>query len=129
MLHSSTMVAAPVDVVWPILVTVAHWPRWGPTVTAVDCDVATISQGTRGRVRTPVGVWLPFEVTHVETQRCWSWRVAGVQATEHRVAPAAGGCEVSFGVPVWAPAYLPVCALALRRIAALAERDHSGRAK
>ena len=46
----------------------------------------------------------------------------GIPATGHRVIPQDGGCLVTFTVPWWAPAYLPVCALALRRIERLATR-------
>jgi hypothetical protein len=36
------------------------------------------------------------------------------------VVPDGDGCRVTFGVPIWAPAYLAVCALALKRIEDLA---------
>jgi hypothetical protein len=65
---------------------------------------------------------LPYTVTAFEPGRYWSWSVAGIPATGHRVVPQAGGCLVTFTVPWWAPAYLPVCALALRRIERLATR-------
>jgi hypothetical protein len=48
--------------------------------------------------------------------------VAGIPATGHRVVPDPGGCVVTFTVPWWAPFYLPVCAVALRRIERLAAR-------
>lgn len=116
-------VAAPPDRVWSLLVDVAQWPRWGPTVADAEVTGAStdglIGAGSRGRVRTAAGFWLPFEVTSFEPGRQWSWRVAGVPATTHRVRPVDGGCEVSFAVPLWAPAYLAVCAVALRRIEAL----------
>ena len=62
------------------------------------------------------GVWVPFRVTAFERGRRWAWSVAGVPATTHLVEPIAGGCRVTFGVPVLAAAYAPVCAVALRRI-------------
>jgi hypothetical protein len=71
---------------------------------------------------------VPFEVTEiVETPelRQWSWSVAGVPATTHRVGAIARvegrGCVVELGAPWWAPAYLPVLELGTRRLAALAE--------
>jgi len=42
--------------------------------------------------------------------------VANIAATRHEVQPLPHGCRVVFGVPWWAPAYLPVCAVALHRI-------------
>ena len=65
---------------------------------------------------------LPYTVTAFEPGRYWSWSVAGIPATGHRIVPQGGGCVVTFTVPWWAPAYLPVCALALRRIERLATR-------
>ncbi|WP_326966499.1 hypothetical protein [Arthrobacter sp. CG_A4] len=73
-------------------------------------------------MRTILGVALPYTVTGFEAGRYWSWSVAGIPATGHRVIPQEGGALVTFTVPWWAPAYLPVCALALRRIERLATR-------
>ena len=117
------------EVVWGVLVDTAVWPRWGPTVAGVELEAGEagvdggtrIAAGSRGRVRTPVGLWLPFAVTEWVPGERWAWRVAGVPATAHAVRPTgAGGAEVTIEVPWWAPAYLPVCELAVRRIAALA---------
>jgi len=75
----------------------------------------------RGRVQSAAGLWLPFAITHWEPGRAWSWRVAGVPATGHRVDPLGPRrCRVSFLIPRWAPFYRPVCRLALRRLAARA---------
>jgi hypothetical protein len=52
--------------------------------------------------------------------RSWAWEVAGIGATRHEVRPADDGAVVAFGVPWWAPAYLPVLAIALQRIAQMA---------
>ncbi len=76
--------------------------------------------GSRGKVRTVLGPALPYTVTAFEAGRYWSWSVAGIPATGHRVVPCGAGCLVTFTVPWWAPAYLPVCALALRRMERLA---------
>jgi len=72
-------------------------------------------------VRTPVGPWLPYEVTAFDPPRSWAWSVLSVPATNHVIAPAPGGCRVSFAVPTPAFAYLAVCRVALERIAALLE--------
>ena len=119
-LSVSRVVAAPVDRVWDLLVEVAAWPEWGPTVADVELGTSRIGAGSRGRVRTPVGLWLPFAVTSFEPGRSWWWSVGGVPATGHVVRPVPQGTEVTFTVPWWAPGYLPVCALALRRLERLA---------
>ena len=118
-------IAAPADVVWRLLTDTAQWPAWGPSISGVepepaDTAPAGLAPGSRGRVRTVLGLSLPYTVTAFEAGRYWSWSVAGIPATGHRVVPESGGCLVTFTVPWWAPAYLPVCALALRRIGQLA---------
>ncbi len=81
---------------------------------------AVIGAHTTGRVLTPVGVGLTFVVTSYDEGRSWGWEVAGVRATHHLVEPAGGGATVTFGAPWWAPWYLPVLEVALRRLAHLA---------
>jgi len=89
----------------------------GPERPAVDAPARRIGPGMRGRVKTALGLWLPFEITDWEAGRRWSWRVAGVPATDHVVEPLGPGrCRVAFAVPRWAPFYLPVCRAALRRL-------------
>ncbi len=114
-------IAAPSHAVWDVLVDLEAWPVWGPTVSgaALECS-GPLGPGARGRIITPLGVPLPFEITEFVDGRVWAWKVLGVQATRHEVIAARGGCVVSFGAPVWAPAYLSVMAIALPRIARLA---------
>ena len=112
----SRRVTASPEVVWALLVDLDAWPSWGPSVAAASLDDDRLRLGSRGTVRTAVGLSLRFEVTEFEEGRRWAWWVAGVPATGHRVDPRPDGCEVTFDVPRWAPAYLAVCWLALRRI-------------
>jgi len=109
--------AAP-DAAWALLASTGTWTRWGPSVTAVEPAAADLAEGLVGRVRTPVGVWLPFRITHLEAGRSWAWSVLGIPATTHTVEAVDDGCRVTFGVPAPAFPYLLVCRLALRRIAA-----------
>lgn len=112
--------AAP-DTVWQILIDLDAWPVWGPTVAGAEMEGgAALRLGARGRVWTPVGVPLPFEIISFEPGRVWGWKVAGVPATRHGVEPQGSGCRAWMSAPVWAPAYLPVLAIALRRIEGLA---------
>lgn len=105
------------DVVWSLLVDLDAWPRWGPSVRSASLDdPAPLGLGSTGQVRTAVGLALPFTITSFEPGRSWAWSVAGVPATTHAVRPARGGCVLSMGAPLWAPAYLPVLAAALVRI-------------
>lgn len=105
---------------WELLTDTERWPEWGPSVRAVDCDDQFIEPDSTGRVRVPGGLWVPFRITGCEPYR-WTWRVAGIPATGHRVDPPAEGvpeerCRVVFELPVLAVGYVPVCIRALDRI-------------
>ena len=107
--------ARPEDV-WELFVDTRRWSDWGPSVTDVKSSDRYIRRGTTGKIRTPVGVWLPFEVTKYDEGSYWSWKVARIGVTGHRVEPVAGGTRVTFEVPVYAIGYAPVCRRALERI-------------
>jgi hypothetical protein len=114
-------ISATPEAAWEVLIDLQDWPRWGPTVSGAELDgPGPLQLGSRGKVWTPVGLPLPFEINEFVAGRVWAWRVAGVSATRHEVIPTRGGCRLSFGVPVWAPAYLSIMAIALPRIERLA---------
>lgn len=122
MLPVSRTIAAPPDAVWALLVDVESWPRWEPTVGLawLDDGLSVIRSGSTGKVQAPLGPALPFSITEFVPGRRWAWRVAGVPATSHEVEPVGAGTRVTFRVPLWAPGYVAVCALALRRLERLA---------
>ena len=122
-LNTSAQIHTPAAVAWALLTDTRAWPRWGPRIRAVDAPTHFITAGTRGRVQTAVGVWLPFEITHWEEGSHWSWTVAGIPATGHLIeATGPDSCRVTFTIPAWAPFYPPVCRAALRAIGRLAIR-------
>jgi len=76
-----------------------------------------IRKGSRGRVLTAIGVWLPFEIVEYEHTLFWSWKVASVKATGHRIQTTdTGDCSLWFDIPIIAAAYSLVCRMALDRI-------------
>jgi len=92
-------------------------------VRAVDAPQRFINAGMRGRVQTTPGLWLPFAITGWEEGRSWAWRVGGIPATGHIVRPTGPDtCRITFTVPAWAPFYVPVCRIALTRLAGLARQ-------
>ena len=120
--RASIEIAAPVGTVWPLLAEFRWWPRWGPTVRAVVADADSVAPGVRGRVRTPLGAWLPFEITSVEPGRSWHWTVAGVRATGHHLtAVDSGRTRADFTVSGWFAPYVLVLHAGLRRLKRLAE--------
>lgn len=117
-------IAADPAAAWDLLTDLDRWPEWGPSITGATLDApGRFETGATGTMRTVVGATLAFELTDVVDAHRWSWDVGGIPATAHVVDPVTDGVRVSFGVPVWAPPYLAVCALALRRIDALLSED------
>ncbi|MGU3290913.1 SRPBCC family protein [Williamsia sp. M5A3_1d] len=112
----------PAASVWDVITDLTAWPEWGPSVSGAQLDSpGGLSAGAQGKVWTPVGVPLPFTITEFTPGRAWAWRVAGIPATRHEVIPRGENrCVLSFGVPLWAPAYLTIMAIALPRIERLA---------
>lgn len=117
----SRVVEAPAEDVWDLLTDTERWPEWGPSVSAVTATDRYIQTGTTGEVRTPIGVSVPFEITHSEPYR-WTWTVARIPATGHRVDRLADDrCDVAFELSPLAAGYVPVCRRALDRIAGIVE--------
>jgi hypothetical protein len=108
------------------LIDTTTWPQWGPSVTEVECGNQFIRQGTEGRVKTVGGFWLPFTISRYEEGRFWSWKVAGIPATGHRIEPQEDGfCTLTFEVPILAAPYTFICKIALNRIAVILEEKYS----
>lgn len=115
----SRQIDASLDRVWDLFIDTQQWPRWGPSITTVECRDRRISEGTTGRIRTVGGLRVSFVVTSCADHR-WTWRVAGIPATGHRVERVDGGCRAAFEIPLLAAPYAAVCRRALRNIDALA---------
>ena len=104
-------------IVWEIITDTRLWPRWGPTVKKVHLSKRFIRIGSRGKVLTFLGVWLPFVIDEYEHESFWSWKVATIKATGHRVqASENGGSNLWFEIPMIAAPYAVVCQMALSRI-------------
>ncbi|MBJ7339595.1 SRPBCC family protein [Mycolicibacterium sp.] len=122
MLTTARTMAVPPSAAWRVLTDLEAWPQWGPSVTGAELTgPGPLRLGSTGKIFTPFGVPVPFEITEFDDGRSWAWKVLGVPATRHTVATVPDGCRVSFGVPTWATLYLAVCAIALKRIEDLAK--------
>ena len=106
------------SIVWEIITDTKQWPHWGPTVKNVQLSERHIRIGSRGRVLTSLGVWLPFVIDEYEQARFWSWKVANIKATGHRVqVTETGDTQLWFDMPIIAAPYVVVCQMALGRSA------------
>ena len=109
--------------VWELLTDTSRWPEWGLSISEVECGQRYITQGTTGRVKTVFGFWIPFRIDEFEEGKNWSWSVARIKATGHRVESIGlRHCRVIFTVPILAAPYLVVCKVALIRIKRILEK-------
>jgi hypothetical protein len=114
------VIDAPCHQVWKLLIDTESWPLWGPSVTAVQCAERYIGPKSQGKLRTPVGLWLPFRISAFEEGEFWKWQVAGIAATGHRLRPITDNrCQLIFEMPWIAAPYSLVCKIAANRIAQL----------
>ncbi len=115
-------ISAPVDLVWDLLTETRYWNLWSPMMRIVD-GPSRIGVGSTGRVRTLLGFWIPFEITHYLAQDHWEWNLSGIRGTTHRVqAGREGGTTVTFTAPIWAAPYGLVMWIELRRLDRLARQ-------
>jgi hypothetical protein len=116
------IIRAPSHEVWNLLVDTSRWAEWGPSIRAVECFDRLLTPLSAGRIKTVLGFSVPFAVSHFKPGKAWSWRVLGIPATTHSVESLGKNlCRLFFGVPIVAFPYLPICLMAIRRIAELTE--------
>ena len=115
-------IAAPGDRVWSLLTEFEHWPSWGVSIRRVESAADRVATGVDGRVQTVAGFWLPFTIEDVTPGQFWTWEVAGIGATGHRLTPLGDGdCRAEFTAPWPAAPYLAVLRISLHRLKTLAE--------
>ena len=116
--------AVPADSVWVLLTEPQYWPDWGPSVRSAELRAPKMQLGATGSVKTIVGLELDFEITAYEEGSRWAWKVAGMDATDHRVESLGPDrCRVGFGVGWPAAPYLAVCQVALRKLENMATKS------
>jgi hypothetical protein len=128
---------------WALLANTEHWSTWGASVSAVRPPAEPIREGLTGEVQVFSGPWVPFELDRVDVNeaegvRRWTWSVARIPATGHRVEGferdgterdgtgidgGERGCRVVFEVPLLAGGYVPVCQRALDHLADALESE------
>ncbi len=97
-------IAAPPDVVWPIVSDVERWPEWTPSARRIKLldDIAELRNTARARVRLRgmgPSVWT---VTEFDAGRSFRWDTTvmpGLRVTaRHIVEPRNGGSHVTLSI-------------------------------
>jgi uncharacterized protein YndB with AHSA1/START domain len=105
--ETSRHIDAPPDRVWPVLVDVARWPEWTPTIDSVErLDSAPFAVGSRARVRQPRLPRAEWEVTELEAGHHFTWEAAGPglrTIARHEVRPDGDGCRVTLSIEQTGP--------------------------
>ena len=118
---TSLLINADAERVWNIIIDTMLWPQWGPSVSVVECADRYINGQSQGRLKTALGIWLPFTITEFEAYHFWSWRIGRIDATGHRVRQYGHNQTLlSFTMPWWSTPYLVICNKALQKIEVLA---------
>jgi hypothetical protein len=92
---ATTLIAAPVERVWSVLVDVLHWPEWLPTVNSVEpLGPAALAVGACYKITQPKLRPAVWSVIQLEPHRLFSWETCspGVRAlAKHSLSSALGG--------------------------------------
>ena len=116
--------AAP-SLAWERYADPRQWTDWAPQIRRVETVGERIGPGLRGRVVGPLGIAVTFMVDDVdEDARTWSWsvRVGLIRLKlRHDVVADGPGSRTRLWIAGPFPvvvAYVPIAALALRRLVA-----------
>jgi len=104
---TSRHIDAPAATVWPVLVDVARWPEWTPTIESVErLDEGAFAVGSRARVRQPRLPAATWRVTELVDGRSFTWEATGPglrTVGTHEVVPQATGSLVTLGIEQTGP--------------------------
>lgn len=93
--------------VWDVLVDVARWAQWTPTIESVKrLDEGPLRVGSRAEVRQPKLPKAVWEVTEIDAGRSFSWqthRPGVTTVARHRVTPDAAGATVELSIEQTGP--------------------------
>jgi uncharacterized protein YndB with AHSA1/START domain len=129
--------AAPPAAVWALLADPARWPAWSPHIRRADGRRGSVQEGDELVVRSYGPLAVRTRITRVDPGRRWDFRVLTVPRpwvleAAHAVVARDGGARVVVATRVRGPgapllaltalnAYRPLAALAVRRLARLAQ--------
>jgi hypothetical protein len=116
-------VDAPAETVWSILTDTRRWPEWGPVVADVESSTRYVETRTIGRIRFEgTAAPVPFAVREVDdVAHRWTWDLARLFGSGHRVESLPDGSRVGFELPLAAPGLGPLVYRACSNVARMAE--------
>ena len=110
---------APATSVWSVMIDVARWPEWTPTVTEVrHLGHPAFGVGSRVQIRQPRLPRAVWQVTRLEEGRAFTWESTGPgirSIGHHEVTPTEAGCAVRLSIEQAGPMGA-VAALAWKRL-------------
>ncbi|AEV84420.1 hypothetical protein ACWT_3397 [Actinoplanes sp. SE50] len=102
--EETSLIDAPVEVVWRLTVEIDGWPEFLPTVQRVErLDAGEVRVGTRARVKQPGQLSAIWTVTRLEAGREFTWetRRTGLRLTgRHLLEPAGAGTRMTLVLEV-----------------------------
>ena len=117
--ETSRHINAPPQRVWEVLIDVARWPEWTPTILAVTrLDDGPFHVGSRARIRQPKLPTALWEVTEIVdgSEFIWEAKGPGMKTTaRHQVVPDLTGSQVTLSIEQTGPVGA-VAALVWRRL-------------
>lgn len=102
--HTERTSAEPAAI-WALWADPARWSEWNEQIERAELD-GELRVGATARIKFKRGGTVKFEVTAVEPERLFvdEARFPGARlGHEHRLSPAAGGCEVTHRLYVEGP--------------------------
>jgi uncharacterized protein YndB with AHSA1/START domain len=107
MFKTTRHIDAPTQPVWEVLLDVARWPEWTPTIDSIErLDHGPFGVGSRARVRQPRLPRAVWEVTEVVDGRSFTWEANGPgmnTIARHEVVPDAGGSKLTLSIEQTGP--------------------------
>lgn len=105
--ETTRSIPAPTSSVWDVLIDVARWPEWTPTIdSVVRLDDGPFGVGSRARVQQPKLPRAEWEVTELVDGRSFTWEATGPgmrTIARHVVVPDADGSKLTLSIEQTGP--------------------------
>ena len=100
--EETTLVDAPIDLIWRLTTRIEDWPAFLPTMRHVKrLDTGDLRVGSTARVRQPGQTSAVWTVTHLDPRREFTWETSrpGLRITgRHLLEPAGTGTRMTLAL-------------------------------